>query len=246
MTNKEKNAGKLEGVMAKGYGLIPKLIMKDKDLTIESKAIYAYLSSYTGAGETAYPSVSLMCSDLGISKDRFYRHRKKLIEKDYIRVSQHQNDEGWTNNIYTVVSIPCPQNKDTRNKDTQNTDTRNKVTNNNSSINNSINNNSNKEHPSAELTNNFEKLWKLYPNKKGKKKALSSYKRAIKNGVTNKEIQEGINRYKEHLDQNEWLKPAHGSTWFNQERWHDDYKTDEVVKDTDNNLESMFEEVNGG
>ena len=139
---KETNSGNMDGVMSKGYGSIPKLIMQHEDLSIEAKAIYAYLASYAGAGDTAYPSVSIMCKHLGISKDRFYRHRKALLELDFIRITQHQNEGGWSNNIYTVVSTPQPQNEDTQNKDTQNKDTQNKDTINNSSINNSINKNS--------------------------------------------------------------------------------------------------------
>ena len=135
--SEEANRGSMDGVMSKGYGTIPKLVMQHEDLSIEAKAIYAYLASFAGAGDTAYPSVSIMCKHLGISKDRFYRHRKALLDNDFIRITQHQNKGGWSNNIYTVVSMPSPQNKDTQNKDTQNTDTIN-----NSIINNSINNNS--------------------------------------------------------------------------------------------------------
>ena len=58
---------------------------------------------------------------------------------------------------------------------------------NNTSINNTSNNN--------QLEEDFEKLWKLYPRKEGKKKAFEAYKRAIKNGTTNKEIQTGIVNY---------------------------------------------------
>ena len=143
--SKESNRGSMDGVMSKGYGTIPKLVMQHEDLSIEAKAIYAYLASFAGAGDTAYPSVSIMCKHLGISKDRFYRHRKSLLDNDFIRITQHQNEGGWSNNVYTVVSTPSPQNKDTQNKDTQNKDTQNKDTNNNSSINNSINNNSIKD-----------------------------------------------------------------------------------------------------
>jgi len=99
----------------------------------------------------------------------------------------------------------------------------------------------NKERSSAELTEDFESLWKLYPNKKGKKKAKASYKRAIKNGATNKEIQDGIIGYKNHLKRNDWLKPAHGSTWFNNERWEDDYGTEGSDK-ADNLTDNLWEE----
>ena len=136
--SKEANRGSMDGVMSKGYGTIPKLVMQHEDLSIEAKAIYAYLASFAGAGDTAYPSVSIMCKHLGISRDRFYRHRKSLLDNDFIRIEQHQSEGGWSNNIYTVVSEPCPQNKDTQNKDTQNKDTINNSSINNSSINNSI------------------------------------------------------------------------------------------------------------
>lgn len=42
------------------------------------------------------------------------------------------------------------------------------------------------------LESDFEKLWKLYPNKKGKDLAFKAYQKAIKAGATNKDIQNGI------------------------------------------------------
>lgn len=76
-----------------------------------------------------------------------------------------------------------------------------------------------------QLENDFELLWKLYPNKKGKKKAFESYKRAIKKGVTNKAIQNGIVAYKKEIQLlgTPVDKQKHGSTWFNNECWDDDY-----------------------
>ncbi len=45
-------AGKLvsSGIRSKGYGLIYKAVMQDKRLSATAKAIFAYLSSYAGAG----------------------------------------------------------------------------------------------------------------------------------------------------------------------------------------------------
>lgn len=91
---------------------------------------------------------------------------------------------------------------------------------------------STKEKPMSEsndsLAEAFEKLWKLYPNKKGKKPAFTAYKRAIKKGTTNKDIQDGIVRYKKEIAKRRTPidKVAHGSTFFNQERWLDDYETE--------------------
>ena len=94
---------------------------------------------------------------------------------------------------------------------------------------------------SAELTENFEKLWKLYPKKQGsKKKAFASYKKAIKSGTTNKEIQDGIVAYKKYLQREQWQKPANGDTWFNNERWNDEYETKEEKNVIDDDWEEKL------
>lgn len=75
------------------------------------------------------------------------------------------------------------------------------------------------------LSEDFEKLWSLYPKKQRKKDAFSAYKRAVKKGVTNKQIQDGIIKYKKQIEikgtESKFI--AQGGTWFSQERWNDDY-----------------------
>ena len=77
------------------------------------------------------------------------------------------------------------------------------------------------------LDSRFDELWNLYPNKKGKAAALKAYKRSVKKGVTDQDIKKGIERYvaevKYKRTSPEYIK--HGSTWFNQESWMDDYET---------------------
>lgn len=142
---KEQNEVKLQGVMAKGYGTIPKVVVQDEDLSIEAKAIYSYIASYAGAGHTAFPSVSITTKHLGISKNRYYKHRKYLEDKGYISIERVRTENGFSKNIYTLNSAVRIQNVDIRNVDIRNVDIRNEYTNNNSSNNNNINNNSNKK-----------------------------------------------------------------------------------------------------
>ena len=80
------------------------------------------------------------------------------------------------------------------------------------------------------ISQRFEKIWKDYPNKQGKKPAFSSYKTALKNGTTDKDIIDGLERYKKHLQQNTWKNSAQGSTWFKQNRWEDDFDDVETNK----------------
>lgn len=83
---------------------------------------------------------------------------------------------------------------------------------------------------STTLTESFEKLWSLYPNKKGKKVAFTKYKNAVKEGTQDVEIEEGIKRYLSEIDHkgtaNRFVK--HGSTWFSQQGWEDDYESEQT------------------
>lgn len=136
---------KLQGIMSEGYGVIPKKVMKDKTLTIEAKALYAFMASYSGAGTTSFPGVDLITDMLGISRQRFNRHRKALEDKGYITVSRKKMSNGkFGSNIYTLEPVPWLQ-KPTMDKPTMDKPTmENVTTNNNTFNNNTINNNTNK------------------------------------------------------------------------------------------------------
>jgi len=95
-----------EGIKAKGFGTIPKFITHDKDLTLESKAIYGYFGALCGNGKTTFPSRSTILSDLNLSKKGYYRHYKALVEHRYIRVEKSDPADIKSHNIYTLVSNP--------------------------------------------------------------------------------------------------------------------------------------------
>ena len=80
-------------IMSKGYGIIPKSIMTDAKISIEAKAIYAYLASYSGAEHKCFPGLQIMLYHLQISEKRFYKYRKELIDNGYIKVLQTRKIE---------------------------------------------------------------------------------------------------------------------------------------------------------
>lgn len=146
-----------------GYGSVYKKVMKDTELSIEAKAIYAYLTSYAGGKDTAFPSVNLICHELNISKNRFYNHRKELVEKEIISVNRERTDNGFSKNIYTINHHFVRLNfVDIQNVDIQNVDIQNKDTKNNSVKNNSIKNNNNTSDVTAKIfeyiSNNLEMI----------------------------------------------------------------------------------------
>lgn len=79
------------------------------------------------------------------------------------------------------------------------------------------------------LKNRFEELWEQYPTgrKQGKDKAFNSYKKALKDGVDDEAILNGINAYKKQIElqKTEIQFIKQGSTWFNGKCWNDEYIT---------------------
>ena len=90
------------------------------------------------------------------------------------------------------------------------------------------------------FTQEFERMWLYYPNKKGKSKALKKYIIARKKGVTYEEIAQGLKNYINYCKKNKTAEQyiKHGSSWFNQECWKDEYKTDDL-KSNDSQMEIL-------
>jgi hypothetical protein len=79
----------------------------------------------------------------------------------------------------------------------------------------------------ADFEAEFDIVWKAYPRKEGKTNALKAYikARTDKEPVSFETVQEGVKRYIEYIKANntEQRYIKHGSTWFNQRCWNDDY-----------------------
>ena len=82
-----ENKLRKEGIMFKGYGLIPKIVILDPTLSIEAKAIYAYLCAYAGSTDTAAVSRDKILHDLKISKKCYYNHLNTLKVKGLVSIT---------------------------------------------------------------------------------------------------------------------------------------------------------------
>ena len=99
MAEGEKGAS-LPDILKDGYGYSPKRVMRDATLSVEAKAIYAYLASFADNEGKAYPGIELMCHELNMGENRFHKYKKQLIDKGYITISRERKENGWSNNIY--------------------------------------------------------------------------------------------------------------------------------------------------
>ena len=78
----------------------------------------------------------------------------------------------------------------------------------NNTINNTVNITVNKYNV------HFEKIWNLYPIKKGKGQVSDAQKRKLSQ-IPFEEMERAIKRYLADLKKDEWRKPQNGSTFFN-------------------------------
>lgn len=88
----------------------------------------------------------------------------------------------------------------------------------------------------------FNDLWALYPRKQGRADALKAYERAVKAGVTDETIKQGIENYVKHIAETktELKYVKQGSTFFSKQAWADDYKVS-----TPPPTEKVYEEFTG-
>lgn len=89
------------------------------------------------------------------------------------------------------------------------------------------------------LKKEFEELWELYPNKKGKKEAFNSYckyRKSLNDDYATKEdIRKGIENYNNYIKtnyvQDRFIK--YGSTFFEERAWEDDYLLPEKLTEAE-------------
>ena len=98
---------KLGGSYCRGYGIIPKFVMTDPDLSLSAKGIYAFLCCYASGDNTCFPGRDLICTYLDINKDTYYKRRKELLDFGYISITQIQEEnQQYANNLFTLHESP--------------------------------------------------------------------------------------------------------------------------------------------
>ncbi|MCI2874983.1 helix-turn-helix domain-containing protein [Staphylococcus hominis] len=222
-----------------GYGLVFKRVMKDRNISIEAKALYSYLSAYAGVDESAFPSVDLIKHELGIGKHRFLRAKNELIDNGYLTVDRKQTKNIYGSNLYTLFH--SPRQVDGRPVDDRPAYDRpvdSQPTTNNSITNNNITSNSKTINNSAtDVTRErFEEWWKLYDKKLDKKKAFSLFKSALKKHEF-ETIMNGTREYLKTITDKQYQK--YPKTFLSQESYLNDF-TEELPQQTTNQYTDAF------
>lgn len=97
----------VEGIHFKGYGVVPKYAMRDPDLSITAKGIYAYFCAMSGSGNSTFPSVETILAHLAFRSETYYTHRQQLVDQGYILITSQKRKGGeFANNVFTLVDNP--------------------------------------------------------------------------------------------------------------------------------------------
>ena len=124
-----------------------------------------------------------------IAADRYhetkYKGEKSLLELDENKAYRLEDDAMCTDCIQVVDTLSTQSRLDKISKDIDNT-----------------------------YSAFFERVWKLYPNKKGKGQISDTKKKALFK-ISIEEMTRSIDRYTAELKKDEWRKQQNGSTFFN-------------------------------
>lgn len=135
-----------------GWGIVYQEVMRNANISAEAKAIYAYLSSIAGIGNSCYPSVETMQREMGMSKNRLTKHMGQLIAAGIVEKVRERNGNIYGHNVYkitheseVIADLNCIfKNHDFRAVENEAVEIRavgNRTVNNNNSSSNSSNNN---------------------------------------------------------------------------------------------------------
>lgn len=207
------------------FGVVYQDVTRNNALAPATKGLYAYLASLSGGDDECYPSVDLIRKEMGMSRDAFYKHMSILVSLGIVEKRQTKDSGSrFGRNIYKLThEVYITEKPYTKKLTTESSSAVKKDTNNNSYNNNSINNNNintncaSDNAPKAsrsEINEFFERIWKLYPNKKGKGQVSDAKKKKLYE-IGYDEISRAIDRYKDGLLKDDWRKPQNGSTFFN-------------------------------
>lgn len=256
-----------------GFTQIANTLFEDDNLSYRAKGILGYMLSRPDNWKFNKTDLVRRSTE---GRDAVYKAIDELKEQRYLHIYRNQCEDGtfdgwlweyddspFSPDILKNRTTENPQEKTEKEPIPRRTENpsygkpvvRDSSTYNNTVFNNTdLNNNKDKEISKnkitpAEIEREFDQLWQLYPRKIGRKKAFDSFKKARKTKkIPFETVQSGLYRYIKYLESQatEEQYIMHASTWFNQEKWLDDYITTGINRKPKNAMEYMRNKYGNG
>jgi len=256
-----------------GFTQINNEVFENNQLSYRAKGLLGYLLSRHDNWKFNKTDLVRRSTE---GRDAVYKAIDELKESGYLHIYRVQTEEGTFNGwVWEYDDIPFVteqlKNRTTENpqeigekeqipRRTENPSygfpvVRDSSTYNNTDFNNTnLNNTKDKKHKDKKINSpvidrEFEKLWALYPKKQGKQKAFQHFKKARKiKKIPYETIENGLYRYIRYLEQQgtDQQYIMHGSTWFGQEKWQDEYTLTGLKQKPKNINEYMRQKYGNG
>ncbi|QHM53350.1 helix-turn-helix domain-containing protein [Pediococcus acidilactici] len=227
------------------YAIIPASVRYDKKLQPNAILLYGEITALTKKDGYCWAGDAYFAELYEVAKSTVQTWLRRLEQRGHIirtlvyKEGSRQIKErrititdSLTHNPNTYakkLDDPIPESKSTYAKNLDNPIPENWGDSITTSTTNNNTNNKDRAKPPKPVAHRdqFESLWTLYPNKKGKETAWKSYSSSIKAGVTDDDIRQGINNYLAEIKAKGTPKRyiKHGGTWFRQKGWEDEYDT---------------------
>lgn len=116
----------------KGYGIVFNDTMRNKNISVKAKAVYAYLSSCAGAKNFCFPSRDLICNHLGICQSTLTPLIRELENEGVLRCEKKRTRKGKFKKTLYILNTPSADNGSVQygSADSGNSDYGNSITNN--------------------------------------------------------------------------------------------------------------------
>ena len=189
-----------------GFGIVPKSLMVNREISCEAKCLFNYLASFAGNGDSAFPGVDLIKYHLHWGNDRYYKARKELTDSGYLEVIQQKENGKFSHNIYKLHHTPFTQNPETVAGNPVNRKLKETVLKKTDNKKNNIYSDSKKASKKETLEKAYNEIFNYWNSKniQQHKELTEPMKKAIKKAIdTYKDIEvikEAITRYDEMLN----------------------------------------------
>lgn len=233
--------------MFKGYyAIIPANVRYDKDLPANAKLLYGEITALCNEKGYCWATNQYFADLYGVSIKSVSRWVSQLVDKGYIQ-SQLIYKEGTKEIQERRLYIAYPMDKNVQGYGQKCLEATDKNVQDNNTVNNT-NNNTNKQQ-----LEQIAKLWKLYPNKKGKARAIKDIKKHMKN-YTYEQLENAVKAYAAEVANRDKQYIKHGSTFFKEdildyleaEEPEEPKASDGAAKDEEYFMKLMEEQLKGG
>lgn len=208
------------------YTVMSNTHLREKEMSLKAKGLLSLMLSLPEEWDYSINGLCAICRE---NQTAIKSTLKELRQFGYLVITKRMPNETETGRIEYEYSIyEKPQKQAIEKQEIENLPIENQGVENQGQLSTDesiTKKKKTKKINTKDITSEFEILWKLYPNKKGKDKALSSYIKARESGESKEKIETGIKNYAEECKIKKTPKQfiQHGSTWFGNSRWNDEY-----------------------